>query len=794
LLHLAERGVTLLKRLFVLVTFLSINFVEASVSESAAYIGAGAVFGSAAILGQLASHIAPKDSALGNECLLFSYLCASGAHDIFAHLFNDRGQIPSSLHSWRVNRQLLSVIKANSVEEKRLLHFLENRWLSKATGYFPIIVNWVYPCFGVSVQTNPLTSQQYARDPSVKISLKYQEKLDSWKKILPHPQHFPLILTRPGNIESYLPSQKTILDLTPVFEGITDPQEWLLKWNTYQKEIEHLNPSKTICIQRVRQDEIGGLRILPLATSSTQKVNRDHRFLLKWISKFGLSANLIELDRPLISPPIDPAPTSEAAAFSRQEFISFLNTYDHKISHPQKALFQKGTLNALRGLFKHKERWDEVMQSSTKASIAEIAFKAIKKELQLLVQEGKELSFFDTASHIELIHASLTELLEISSPYKPEDFAAIYQNALHIPEKLKAFTSYAVHSSGMTSMGGIFKAVEKTLGRAPHILYGENTYFECIHIAEKIGKALSISDSTEQDWKQVDLIIAQFNPALKRIHLAPTQYCVEKVASSVHKALSSRKGKPLTLALDCTFDFIDSPRVKSLLNEFEDEIKEGVLNVVCFRSGLKFDLFGMDNYAGAPLYMVHKPDPKWAAFDALLTDPVFQADSLSLNWFCLAYENVAPQLEQYRKQIFDNTRALLDKMPERLFNPNSRYRVVFFEPDTDAAFIDIKISGALHEIRGAALAGGCLALRCMERGHPVFFRPSVGFYHPNFTVLFNKDNTTIRLTLGLDPAQVDVLADCFEIIDTLNGAPQEKLRQLISKSYCKMPAHALASP
>jgi hypothetical protein len=56
----------------------------------------------------------------------------------------------------------------------------------------------------------------------------------------------------------------------------------------------------------------------------------------------------------------------------------------------------------------------------------------------------------------------------------------------------------------------------------------------------------------------------------------------------------------------------------------------------------------------------------------------------------------------------------------------------------------------------------------MEGGQPIFYRPSLGFYHPNFTMLFGEENTTIRLTLGLDPAQVDILAECFEKIDALN--------------------------
>jgi hypothetical protein len=210
--------------------------------------------------------------------------------------------------------------------------------------------------------------------------------------------------------------------------------------------------------------------------------------------------------------------------------------------------------------------------------------------------------------------------------------------------------------------------------------------------------------------------------------------------------------------------------VGRLLTEFQDEIIKGSLNIVCYRSGLKFDLFGMDNYCGAPFYMMHAQTPAWAAFDALLTDPILQTDHLSLNWFCLAYQSAAPQLELYRKQIFDNTRSFLSKVPSRLLNPNSPYRIVPVEEGADPAFIDIKVSGPLHQIRGSMLIGGCLSIKCMEGGHPIFYRPSLGLYHPNLTMIFCEERTTIRLTLGLDPAQIDVLVDCFKMVDTLNDS------------------------
>ena len=312
------------------------------------------------------------------------------------------------------------------------------------------------------------------------------------------------------------------------------------------------------------------------------------------------------------------------------------------------------------------------------------------------------------------------------------------------------------------------------------ILFGENTYFECIHAIERISNASSIQEAHEQDWKDVDLILAQFNPTVKRINFKVTEYQVseyhlEEIAKTLHRALNAREGKPLSIALDCTLDFSDSKRVGTLLAEFEKEIERGDLNVMCYRSGIKFDLFGMDNYCGAPFFMVHNQDPKWANFDILLTDPVLQTDLLSLNWFCLAYQHAVPYLELYRKQIFDNTRAVLNKVPRRLFRTkNVNYRIIPCDSDAEPSFIDIKIFGPLHAIRGGLIVGMLLTLKCMEAGHPLLYRPSIGFYHPNLAVLFGTECTTIRLTLGLDPAQIDVIVHCLEKVDTLNGPIEER--------------------
>jgi len=800
-------------------------------SEKALFLGAGTVLESASILARLGWGLclmSPWASTIGNECLLLSHVFDCTAQHVFAYIFKRSPSpppffknAPLSQQSWYLNQALLSQIPISSPKEKQLLLFLEKRWLAKSSGFYSSVVDWVCPCFGVSVQVDPGTTGFYARDPGKKSPPAYVKRVEDWKQSLPHPQNFPLLLTRPFDLRDHLPSyldvppgekiQTTIerlmgkiktvdtivvVDVTRIFPEIIKNREgWLQTWKAYQAQFiqackeQAVQPNQILCIQTVQQEEIGGLRLLPLDIHSVKDVDQHHQFLLEWISLFGLSANRVELDRwPLPSNTSIRAPITSFISMpseSKEELIAYLESYDQqwKSSHPQKTLMVKGTLQILKGLFAalSKDQWDELINSPTRSAIAHLSFLKIKHQLKFLAQKEDELLFFEIASLIEQIHADLSTLLEICSPFTYEDFPTIYRDLLtSIPVHLKPLASYGLHTSGMTSLAGIFKAVERMLGKPPYVLYGENAYFENIHAANLVSNARSIQESTETDWKDVDLILAQFNPALKRIDFQITEYRVEAIAETLHKSLNRRQGKRLTLAIDCTFDFIDSPQVAHLLAEFQEEVEKGILNIICYRSGLKFDLFGMDNYCGAPFFMLHNQDIQWASFDSLLTDPVLQTDRLSLNWFCVAYQNAAPQLELYRKQIFTNTRALLNKVPPRLLtNKNVAYRIIPMEEKANLAFIDIKVLGPFHEMRASFLIGGGLTTHCMSGAHPIFYRSSVGFYHPNFTILFGKECSTIRLTLGLDPAQVDLIAEFFAKMDKLNGSSHPKRRTKI---------------
>lgn len=739
------------------------------------YLALGKTLHCVSMWARVGSLILP--GSLGGECKLVGESCQLGARRISQHLFKKSQMTPYT--SWEQNKNRLAQIETITSEDQQLLHFLQEHWLAKQSGFHSFTVNWICPCFSVPIQVHPAMTSGYARDPASQMSQAYLQRMQKGKLDLPQPRSFPLLLTRSCDIRSYLPPfvevlpEESIDDLLSRGKGqIFDVTERLAvwtpaAWSAFRQQLfracrrHHIDPAQCICMQRVQNEGLTGLRILPLVADSSHAQN-----LLTVLSESGLSAARVELEG--MPGPNIPRSLSLPMPLKPLPFV-----YPAVCNHPQKRLLIEASLHILNGFLDaiSEDLWTFLASSPVRLSIIEGAVAKIREEFEKIARE-ENFSFFHTASRMEEIHAHLSSLLTICRPFTLEDFSPIYLSCMkQIPDSLQPLFSCGIHSGGMASFAGIVKAMEKMVGHKPLVLYGENTYFECINTVERVTDAYSTQDAVDEQWEKVDLIVAQFNPALKRPALYQPDlntfhYRVEPVAEMIHRALSLRKQRPLTVALDCTFDFIDSQHIAQLLEEFQREIFSGVLNIVFHRSGLKFDLLGMDNYTGAPFAMAHQ-GKQWADFDHLLKDPALQVDPLSLQWFCLAYKYAAPELDLYRKQIFDNTRAILDRVPIGLYSPHARYRIVPMAREVNPGFIDFKISGLFHTLRAAAVGCGYLFSHCLDQGHPIFTRRSLGFYHPNFGILFGEKRSTIRLTIGIDPEQIDTFVQLFEQMNRL---------------------------
>lgn len=305
-----------------------------TVSESTLFLGAGFVFETGERIARTAwtlSYLTPWSSTWGEECLLLSRLCSGLSRRCFQQFFMKREK-GASLKSWKVYQEALGEAPAIEEAEQELLAFLGKRWLAKANGFSSLEADWICPSYGISLQVHPETTSCYARDPGSKASATYLKRVEEWKRELPYPNDFPLILTRPSDVSAYLPlsvkgsgeteiekrlsllkeNEKLVIDLTEELSGCGE------EWEKWRARLSRF-AGKAVCIQRLARPEMGGIRILPLSENEGES-----GFLVERISHLGLSASPVELDR-------FPAVVSPAAPFSlpamrlkREECLDFL--------------------------------------------------------------------------------------------------------------------------------------------------------------------------------------------------------------------------------------------------------------------------------------------------------------------------------------------------------------------------------------------------------------------------------------------------------------------------------------
>ena len=215
----------------------------------------------------------------------------------------------------------------------------------------------------------------------------------------------------------------------------------------------------------------------------------------------------------------------------------------------------------------------------------------------------------------------------------------------------------------MNVFAGVNAAVIKHNSN-PVRICGAHSYYEEATVvggSRKLDEVLS-----DPDVDQVDMYVGEF---YHNIDVDPmyTNYQKGTVIQDIEKIFKTKPHTDhLTVVIDATIDYMRSEDIKELFRVFQKEIAEGKLNVVVIRSGQKFDMLGMDNYFGSPFYVVNNGDPKWDEFNKLKTDQVFKTDQLSQQYFSWMVESGPRIVEQYKRQIFHNTRAILDVVPEGL--------------------------------------------------------------------------------------------------------------------------------
>lgn len=543
--------------------------------------------------------------------------------------------------------------------------------------------------------------------------------------------------------------------------------------------------STSICRVHLKEKEVSGVKVLPLFSNLRgERIRTAHPKFLNFLSNTGLFIGAVNMRRHLVDSFNEGQGVEYAVQKGDKDAVFFpnkdafirsalftrlsnqMNDLDYQQNYPQARVMIQPILKMLEGLFNNEigeKRWQSFNKPGASREILQTTLFKLQEHLATAELYAKT-DFAQFGKAIELAHAEIAILLEVFRPFNITDFSEIYQNNLKIvPEELQNSVVAGLGRTGINLFAATNVAIQKS-NSTPLRAYGKGFYFEQVGL---MGEDKKIDNVLKDPKKvnKVDLYACQFNPNID-VDTDHTHYEVASVAEEIKILLQDRGvDRPLTVVIDSTIDYIQSEKIKNLLEQFQEEVKVGKLNFISFRSGQKLDMFGTDFYYGSSFFMVNNGDAKWEPFKVALQSKEVQIDPLSQQWFCLAYKYAVSELDDYRKQIFDNSRRVLADCPENLTAslsfPDQRITVSTIDDKMEACFIDIKVKGVMHKLKALSLLVR-FYLRCLENKIKVHSRASFGFPHLNFIVIMIQevpDSTTIRLNPGIDPRENQFIID-----------------------------------
>jgi hypothetical protein len=439
------------------------------------------------------------------------------------------------------------------------------------------------------------------------------------------------------------------------------------------------------------------------------------------------------------------------------------------------SLLSKATHKIIRTLLTSikETAWDHIHDDPIKREIIQNSLQRMMQHLATATHNYFDFRVFSQA--IDRAHTELTTLLLFFTPFKPEDFKKSYGAYLKpmMPESIIPQV-IGVAKSAMNIFAGVNAAVLSTNSNAV-ISFGDHSYYESQNLMNKTETFDQILSDPNVD--SIDLYAGEF---YHNIVAQPefSHYKKGKVIEDIKKIF---KIKPhtnkLTVALDATIDFTNSKDLKKLLKSFEREIHEGRINFVIYRSGQKFDMLGLDNYFGAPYYIINNGDPKWEKFNSLETAKALKPDPLSEQFFALAAASGPGMMDDYKKQIFKNTQNILNHVPGGLkpgLLNTCGVCIATKDPDVHSPFIDIKFSLSTEFKNDEMMdwSKSRFTQMFLKENKLTYERASFGFAHPNISFIGNK----LRINPGLDPSENKIYYQFFKEMEVF--ANQLKNRRI----------------
>jgi hypothetical protein len=581
-----------------------------------------------------------------------------------------------------------------------------------------------------------------------------------------------------------------------------------------KRDIFNFVQKNTSCIYRVQTKEYSALKILPFGCYKTRSEQKKSPLLgfkkntgwwLNFITSTGTYINAIDLrkiisnvfeQRPDVKYMLDENLTRaqmqalyypdkdsfiQSRLFQRLSYLfgssplldetdpasygisraQLSDNIEYMETKPHLMTMGKLTIDLVQGLLQEitEEKWQEIHQNPVFAQILQTSLFMMHQHLAQAELKAFENNFDEFMQKIELAHAELATLLELTHPFSKEDFNTIFKKELlgkSIPQAHADHVQCGIGKSATNVFSGALAAALKKDGYLESVV-GTNSYYEQGVMTQHNFDAFLNNPTAPK----ANLYHAQIFPNVN-IGANPIEYQKKDIASDVRALIKNNKtAEDFTVAIDLTIDNFYSDSVADLISSFQEEIDAGHLNFVFFASGQKFYNLGMDHYYGSPFYIVNNRHEKWDTFNDMLTHPAHTPDMLSTQWFNLVTKYAPDGLDNYRSLIFKNTQDILERIPASLkHDPQKKQKIRMntASKNSKVPFLDLKVLAPMDSQERESLALKQKFYKMMQEEHmEACTRGSFGFFHCNFAIFGPLDDhaRTVRINPGINPEEVD---------------------------------------
>ncbi|PTY03040.1 hypothetical protein DB346_07240 [Verrucomicrobia bacterium LW23] len=432
------------------------------------------------------------------------------------------------------------------------------------------------------------------------------------------------------------------------------------------------------------------------------------------------------------------------------------------------------TMSLLEGLQKEIQQLGEPGNDPVLGQTVQLLYNRILSHIANANASKGDMGQF--INHMHLANEEIITLVALLSPHRVEDLD------LGLPPAGEISPEYAFRNGGMGAFSSILSGVEAQKGsRSLNVVSLEGIYYEeQLTVLEQTasyrnagmdgsdvkGSIARIREKLGPD-ERVDLFVAEFH---HNISTTKTSYNAENVLKQVRALLAADPplvSDHLTIAIDTTIAKTDDPAVLALIEGLKQEIADGRVNLVLFRSGQKFDLSGFDHLSGGFMATYNKAGD-YGAFNQGQAE-VERPSSVNLQGMLHFQKHAQEALNVYRGHVMYTNSSLLRPGSARYSLPPSMVRdwslgreALMVAPNTDrsAVFLDIRspLGVTVADQRGINVGGKHdnpmyvhlkrhIETMAEAYGLVVSDRPSFGFPHLNITLVGAEK---LRITMGLE--------------------------------------------